>query len=147
MLPPAKLNKVLDSNGGSYYFFSDDDLEISLQIGPGRMFRWKFKNIGRKTLVIDPHSIVLLREKDQQEYALWGEPNKSLPKGGPIELKAGGFATYEYPVRSKSPFWPFAPKQEDTYQLKLTVRWGYRNYAYTFGFEPLPEYREQDTKN
>lgn len=135
-MPEAKLNRVMDTNGGSYFFFADNDLQVSLRIGPGKLFDWQFKNIGNQTMTLDVRSLYLLRKGDPVRYALWGEPVGDSPNASSLELKPGGFAKYQFPVRSKSPFWPFLPETEDQYQLKLSVRWGFRDYGYSLGFTP-----------
>lgn len=149
VLPPARLDKVMASNGGSFYFYGDDDLEISLRIGPGKVFDWRFKNRGRQKLTLAMESLALRRAGDSQVYALWGEPRDNLAQVGPLTLAPGGFANYTFPVRSKSPFWPFRPESAESYRLSFTVRWGYRDYRYDVGFEPLlsvPDREAQATK-
>lgn len=137
LLPPATLDRVMESNGGTFYFYQDEELEISLRIGPGRLFDWHFKNKGNQKLVIPMTSLALRRQNDETDYALWGEPKKNLAEDGDLTLLPGGFANYSFPVRSKSPFWPFAPKEVSSYRLHFSVRWGYRDYQYAVGFEPL----------
>lgn len=136
LLPEAKLNKVMDTNGGTYFFFADRDLQVSFKIGPGKLFDWQIKNIGNQVMILDVGSMYLQRKGDSVRYALWGEPQEEILGASRIELKPGGFAKYQFPVRSISPFWPFSPQTADQYQLKLRVRWGFRDYGYSLGFKP-----------
>ena len=136
-LPPSKQNLIMDSNGGSFFFLSKDGLEVSLRVGPGKLFEWRFKNVGDRPLRLDMNSIALIREGDPQKYGLWGEPLLEGPAQPYLKLEPGGFTDYSFPIRSKSPFWPFRPQTSATFQLEFTIRWGFRDYFYRLGFEVL----------
>jgi len=136
-LPPAHQRLVMESNGGSFFFLADGGLEVSLRVGPGKVFDWQFKNIGDRPLRLDLASIALIRQGDPIKYGLWGEPRQKTPEDPYVKLEPGGFAKYSFPVRSRSPFWPFRPESSEDYQLEFTIRWGVRDYQYRLGFEVL----------
>lgn len=127
----------MESNGGSFFILSKDGLEVSLKVGPGKVFDWRFKNIGQQPLRIDMASLALTRQGDSEKYGLWGEPRRKPPEEPYLDLKPGGFANYTFPIRSRSPFWPFRPETSENYQLEFTIRWGFRDYQYRLGFEVL----------
>lgn len=120
---------------GNQYIFEDGFLKITM-VAQGLLFRYTFRNIGDRPVSIGGASILLKRDQDAIDYAPWGE---LVPRTTPmpdIELPVGHFVQIAYPIRVRSPFYPFRPPASPAWFLQLKATWGLEHRTYVL---PFPE--------
>jgi hypothetical protein len=121
---------------GNQYIFDDGFLKVSF-VAKKIQFNYAFRNLSDRDVTITASSLVLKRGNDATDYALWGEPVLNKAPFEDIVIKPGHFFRMTYPVRVRSPFYPFRPPPEPEWRLEFEATWGFEKRTYIL---PFPEH-------
>lgn len=118
---------------GPQYVFDDGYVKVSF-VPQKTRFTYAFRNIGQRDVTISGASIKLAIEDDPVQYAPWGEKHSLNTNIRDIELPPGHFMRLEYPVRVRSPFYPFKPPGKPAWYLEFSATWGFQQLSYRLPF-------------
>lgn len=127
---------------GNQYIFEDGFIKITFVVEQ-QTFHYVFRNIGDRNVTINGSSLMLKQEANPKNYALWGELQRLEKPMADMELLAGQYMRLTYPVRIRSPFYPFRPPLKPAWYMQFKASWAFETRDYVLPFPPDIRFLEE----